>query len=330
MTTPNVWTRKRIRSYLTRSFEIQRALQEDPEKWPEFQEEFDTAIYSISADFLQFELEHRDQEERIYRTKRLFERYYRGYFLHGEYVPWSYKKPYGYPGDFKIIDEIYGGRPKTTGYDRLFDEHFLKMHASVATRNRKEDFKKIILHLLEERREPIRLMDLGSGPCREIKELFQEYPSKMSRARVDCYDFDENAICYARELLNGIPNVNFFRKNAFRMALRKDLKSDIGYEYDLIFSTGLFDYLDTRIATKLLAALKTTLREGGLIAVSNYRDKQSNPSAYLMEWVAEWNLVYRTEEEFRGLFLSADFGEEQLATVYEPQKIMQYCLARNG
>ena len=46
------------------------------------------------------------------------------------------------------------------------------MSASKATRERKEDFKKIILDFVKEHKGcNIRIMDLASGPAREIKEL---------------------------------------------------------------------------------------------------------------------------------------------------------------
>ena len=48
-----------------------------------------------------------------------------------------------------------------------------------------------------------------------------------------------------------------------------------------------------------------------------------------MEWVGDWNLVYRNEEEFKKLFIDSGFKEENLKIQYEQQGIMQYMVATN-
>jgi len=96
--------------------------------------------------------------------------------------------------------------------------------------------------------------------------------------------------------------VKFFRENAVRLALKKDVGSFISHRYDVIYSTGLFDYFDYRICVRLVQNLKKLLKPGGLLAISDVRDKFSNPSVHFMEWVGDWNLVYRDDENFRKVF----------------------------
>lgn len=320
--------RAKIRQYLDRVKEMREYLSHKPDNWGRFEADFDQSISSISKDFVNFEREHVKREEELYRFKRFFNETLRHHFLHGQYVTWSFEKPYGYPGDFKIIDEIYRNRAKGNGFNRLFDEHFLKMHAAVATRNRKEDFKKLIVDFLAKSRGAVRIMDFPSGSCRDLKELLDDSRVKMNGAVIDCYDFDRNAIEYGRNLLQQSEKANFFQKNALRLALKKNIRADIPQRYDVIYSTGLFDYLDESVASKLIANLRLLLKDGGLMAIANYRDRYSNPSIYLMEWVADWNLIYRTESEFKNLFIDAGFYEKNVALKFEKQKIMQYALAR--
>ena len=71
-------------------------------------------------------------------------------------------------GELKIIDMIYLNNPATTGFERLFDNYFQMSSISVAVRNRKEDFKRMILDFIKERNgQKLRIMDLASGPCRK-------------------------------------------------------------------------------------------------------------------------------------------------------------------
>lgn len=65
---------------------------------------------------------------------------------------------------------------------------------------------------------------------------------------------------------------------------------------------------------------------GGKIFIASVRDKYSNPSARHMEWISDWNLVYRDEEEFTRIFTGAGFSEEVINIRYEQQGIMQYAI----
>jgi len=319
-----------IRTYLKVSEEIREYLKTNPDEHDKFQNDLNQVVDSFSLELARFEKENiEENEKRVYKLKRFFIRRLRKYFIHGHYITNSLEKPYGYAGDFKIIDDIYHNRSPQTGYSKMWDNYFLRMGPSISTRNRRQDFKKIIIDFIKKRDGAVRIMDLASGPCRELKELFDEYPNEMKKVKVDCYDFDDHAIAYAKNLMCGIEGVQFFKKNALRMAIKKNIKDDIPYEYDFIFSTGLFDYLNERVATKLVTNLKKVLRKDGVMCISNYGDKEKNPWAHLMEWVCEWDLIYRTEDEFKDLFVNAGFSQNNIEIQYEPLEIMQYCLAKN-
>lgn len=321
-----------IKYYLQLRKELQALLTKHPNDWYKFEDIFNLNLDKLYSDILQFDKENIVKSEpKVYRLKKIFEKRYRHYFLYGEFVKRSYEKPLGYAGDFKIIDDIYQNQPRTVGFDRLCDNYFQQLAASKSVRERKEDFKNFILNFVKEHtNEDIRLMNLASGSAREIKELLEFDIDKLfSKVTFDCYDFETEAIDYAKGILNNAKNVNFFQKNAIRLALKKDIKEEVPINYDLIYSFGLFDYLDIRVATRLIANLKKLLKKSGMIIISNARDKYSNPSAGWMEWVAEWYVVYRSEEEFRNIFLNAGFSPNNLQIKPQHSKVMQYCLARN-
>lgn len=321
-----------VKDYIKLRKELQVYLSGAPHNWPKFQKSFFLNLDKIYADILTFERENTDKlESKVYRLKNIFEKRYRRYFLCGEFIKWAYQKPFGYPGDFKIIDGIYQNEPRTTGFDRLWDNYFQQLATSKAVRERKEDLKRIIFDFVNKHRgKSIRIMSLASGPAREIKELIDTDSDNMfSRIFFDCYDFEIKAIDYAKQLLNGTINVNFFLKNAIRLALKKDITKEIPYTYDLIYSAGLFDYLDERVAVRLVGNLKKLLRKNGLMVIANFGDKFSNASVGWMEWVADWYLIYRTEDEFRKIFIAAGFPSENLQVVFQSSKIIQSCFARN-
>ena len=322
-----------VKQYRSMSREMQGHLLRHPHDFARFQQEFNATVEKISVDLLRFELECIEKyEARVYRFQKIFRKRYRDEFLFGDLTKWTYKKPYGYAGDFHIIDNIYQNIVKTTGFDGLWDTYYLQMTACRATRGRKDELKKVILEVARKKQNAdIRIMDLASGPARGIRELLDADTEKLiSRVAFDCYDLDTNAIGYAKRLLNNAPNVTFLQKNAIRIALTKDIRSEIPIEYDLIYSAGLFDYLDARVAVRLISNLKRLLKKDGIMVIANFGDKATNTSAGLMEWVTEWYLIYRSEAEFRKIFLDAGVPADNLTIVSEQGGVILYSFVKGG
>ncbi|MBU1124911.1 MAG: class I SAM-dependent methyltransferase [Candidatus Omnitrophica bacterium] len=319
----------RVIEYLTVSRNLQTHLSRYHAHWTRFQDEFNILVDSVYETILRFE-----QKEEAHRTqslKNIFTKRYRRHFLFGEFIRWSYEKPYGYAGDFKIIDEIYRNAPRTEGFERLWDNYFQRLSISEATRQRKEDLKVMIADFISHHQAPeARIMNLACGSAREIKELLT-HPSKRNTPHVhfDCYDADIDAISFAKELHSHTPHVTFVKKNALRIGLRKDITKEIPHQYDLIYSAGLFDYLSAKFATRLVANLKRLLKKDGMMIIANVNDRYSNPSVCWMEWVADWNLVYRNEGEFKNIFLDAGFLPQRIQRTVQKSNVIQYCICHN-
>ncbi len=82
-------------------------------------------------------------------------------------------KPYGYPGDFDVIEKIYNNKPLSDGVGKCFDLIFLENPYSRAVRSRKDKMKELLKKFIENfNSQKINIMNLGCGPCREIRELF--------------------------------------------------------------------------------------------------------------------------------------------------------------
>jgi len=322
-----------IKLYIKRAKEIESYLSKRPDEWGKFQSEFNAEVNGVFRNIMNFEKVNLadGHEDRVYKLKRLFINRIRKIFVRGVYIEWSLRKPFGYAGDFKIIDDIYCNNPTTQGFDRLFDNYFQMSAISVAVRNRKEDLKRFIADFAKQRNNAkLRIMDLACGPSRDIKENLYENKTLLKNVVFDCYDNNAQAIEVAENMLKDFPNVNFFKENALRIAFRKDTSNVIGKKYDLIFSAGLFDYFTERVAIRLVEGLKKLLKPEGTLFIANVRDKYSNPSVHFMEWVGEWNLIYRDDNAFSKIFLDAGFKANQLKLNYEQQGIIQYMWALNN
>jgi len=196
-------------------------------------------------------------------------------------------KPHGYPGDFEIIDKIYTNYITKDTKLRKWDYFFHAQAASKAVRNRKDYFKQ----LLKAKANDIKILNLASGPCRDMIEYLEENPK--SEIKFDCVELDMKAIEFGQKLLsssNALPKINFINKNIFRFYT--------GKEYDLIWSGGLFDYFEDKVFIRILKRFLKNIKKDGELVIGNFHPK--NPSRSYMEF-GFWYLNHRTEEDLKKL-----------------------------
>ena len=70
-------------------------------------------------------------------------------------------------------------------------------------------------------------------------------------------------------------------------------------KYDLIYCSGLFDYLNDRLIKAINAYLYDRLLPGGLLVAGNFAP--NNPIRNLMEHTLEWFLIYRDQAQMTAL-----------------------------
>ncbi|MGZ3461641.1 MAG: class I SAM-dependent methyltransferase, partial [Archangium sp.] len=87
-------------------------------------------------------------------------------------------------------------------------------------------------------------------------------------------------------------------------------------DVDLAYSAGLYDYLNEATAKRLTRQLFGMLRSGGRLVVANFAP--NTPDAGYLESFMDWWLVYRDEEQMKGL-----------CSELEPQQIASLSMARD-
>jgi SAM-dependent methyltransferase len=198
----------------------------------------------------------------------------------------GFVKPYGYPGDFKIIDSIYKFRINKDIRYKNWDLFFQNQPAAHAVRNRKEYFIDECEQLLLEGRTKLKVLILGSGPATDVNEFLSRYPD--SEITFDLVDFDQNAIDYARKQNEGYNgSIQYNRINVLRF---KPYKT-----YDLIWSSGLFDYFKDKHFTYLIKKYLASLNNEGTFIIGNF--STINPTKNLMEVLSDWYLNHRSVED---------------------------------
>ncbi len=208
-------------------------------------------------------------------------------------------KPYGYAGDFMIIDKVYRKEMSTNPLYIKWDRYSQRLRATNAVRNRKTYFKNLLKHLTKTKPQQFRILNLASGPCRDLFEFFEENPG--TDATFDCVELDPNAIDYAKNLLGRhIHKVRFIQQNIFRFRSSQ--------QYDLVWSAGLFDYFENATFHRILKRLLNNVKQDGEIVIGNFHPR--NPSRAFMELLGDWYLHHRTEEQLIDLALKAGVDSE--------------------
>ncbi|MEM6343152.1 MAG: class I SAM-dependent methyltransferase [Bacteroidota bacterium] len=214
----------------------------------------------------------------------------------------SLNKPEGYAGDYMLIESIYQYLVTPHLKYRNWDLCFQETEAAQAVRNRKDYFKnqaaKLILHKWE---QDFSILNLACGPAREIFELYQSLP--QHRFSTTCIDGDPKALAYAKNLLHAYSaQTEFIKGNAFRHRAEE--------QYDLIWSAGMFDYLNDKLFVYMLKRMKNWLKVGGKVIVGNFSTFQ--PSRYYMEVFGEWYLYHRNEADLIRLAIEAGYKMKQI------------------
>lgn len=220
-------------------------------------------------------------------------------------------KKYGYAGDFMMIDKIYTGNTPQNPFFQSWDKYFQNHAAPRAVRNRKGYFKTMI-HQKLNKQSSIKLLNVASGPGRDLLELYNE---KVNGHHLEttCVEMDKYAIEYAENLVNGYAGkIKFINKNIF--------KFDIEEKFDVIWSAGLFDYFDDKAFVFILKKFKAWVAENGEIVVGNFNDNH-NPTREYMELFGDWYLHHRTSEELIQLAKEAGFDESQLSIGNEEENV---------
>jgi SAM-dependent methyltransferase len=159
--------------------------------------------------------------------------------------------------------------------------------------------------------QKLTLLNIASGPGRDLAELINENPNLL--LDIDCLDLDAEAISYAKSLLPPAAPVNFIHRNIFKFNANRS--------YDIIWSSGLFDYFDESAFKSILTRLLGWLVQGGEIAIGNFRP---NHSTYYYLQLVDWQLYHRSADELLALAKECGIPPANLKVESEPLGINMF------
>jgi len=223
-----------------------------------------------------------------------------------------FSKPHGYPGDYEIIEKIYLEHTSNDPELRKWDLFFQLQKAPMAVRNRKKYFIDLLNGLdgLKQIDTSNRVLNVASGPARDLFDFFSQKSDR--KLFFDNIEFDPLAISYAKNLCKDfLKSIEFLHTNAFDFTTNN--------KYRLIWSAGLFDYLNDKKFIFLLNHLIPLLDNDGELVIGNF--SSGNPTQAYMEIIGDWQLNHRTPEQLISLAKACNFKASDIRIGKESQGV---------
>jgi extracellular factor (EF) 3-hydroxypalmitic acid methyl ester biosynthesis protein len=295
--------------------------------------------------------------------KEKYQRYVRGtrYFEIIQEAPFYWRiinKPNGYAGDAYMMHFIYRNQYEgTTPFGMFLHKHACETQACVAVRNRKNFLKGQIMRI-----GGGKVLSLAAGPAEEIREILddRELAEKYDFLALD-HDMDAlmtfNAACENHRFKYALANAfqiisgnymmakprNFAKRYCFprkdfqgwRRALsaaKYELKNLEINQFDLVYSSGLYDYIetfpldDTKGTVALTRHLFGMVKPGGALIVGNFSHNNPRDLKFCMEYVYDWQLIYRGREEMLHFARAIPAGQIASIEVMEEPAGINYFL----
>jgi extracellular factor (EF) 3-hydroxypalmitic acid methyl ester biosynthesis protein len=235
--------------------------------------------------------------------------------------PFMYRifaKPLGYAGDYEMVDMIL--RDPCEGgslFAKLLNIFILRQAPAEAHRNRVKHLVRTLItegQRLSLQGRDLRVFNIGCGPAGEVQQFLTEQ-MLSNRAQFTLLDSNDETLRYTGGLLQNLASrhnrttpIRLIKKSVQQLLKERARPQRSGEEFDLIYSAGLFDYLNDRICSRIIQLGYELLAPGGLLLATNV--DSSNPIRNIMEHVYEWHLVHRSGDQMAALVSGLPAGAE--------------------
>jgi SAM-dependent methyltransferase len=220
-------------------------------------------------------------------------------------APWMYRarhKPLGYPGDFEIMNGLYGRHfSGSTLFAKAVNLAFVSTPAAAAVRYRKDLIKRRLSAMLDAHAgeaTPLRILSIAAGPAEEVFGLLEERSSIDVPLEVVLFDQDRSALAFSHARLSRLVATKWQGRvkivhlhDSITHLLRGSTVLRVTGGFHAVYACGLFDYLQPHTWVSLCRNLYETLAPGGTLYVGNM--VPASPSRWFMEFHLDWYLEYR-------------------------------------
>ncbi len=213
-------------------------------------------------------------------------------------------KPRGYAGDAVMMDLIYDSErvasEQLSGTTKTIFKTVTDFPTCASVEVRRRVIAGRIDALAQARRAagqpPLRLLSLACGHAREL-DLAQALRDGGLAQAVMC-DQDGESLAQIQQRHAEHPAVQT-RPLTVRQFIANARETRDLQQFDLVYSAGLYDYLEEPVAMRLTRSLFERLAPGGQLLLANYHP--DNRGTGYMESFMDWWLIYRDDAQMAAL-----------------------------
>jgi extracellular factor (EF) 3-hydroxypalmitic acid methyl ester biosynthesis protein len=264
-------------------------------------------IATLNNMFERFEVLCRQIPQDLQAIHRAFgQRLLHPYLLCAPFINRCFTKPLGFAGDYEMMNMIVRNQLEGSSlYAKLANQYLLDQIGPMAVRGRVGFLNSKII---EETSRVVRagktanIFCVACGPAWEVVNFITDSPL-AEKARFRLLDFNEETLNYTTNKIKEVKRQNNrktqvqFVRNSVQNLLRGRGKPPP--EYDLIYCSGLYDYLSDSVCLATNTHLYNLLNPGGALVVGNFAPNL--PVRNFIEHFLEWFLIYRNASEMLAL-----------------------------
>lgn len=232
-------------------------------------------------------------------------------------------KPFGYPGDYRMLDLLYNGDlPSQTNLGKYLDKYFIEDPLAQAVINRCNKMANITKDYIlknESTKTSLHILNIASGPGYDLAQLANMSPK--CKTYIHCFDQEPSSLLQVLSRLGNdqFGNLKFsFYKEDIRSFFRNPCHET---SYDFIYNIGLADYLSDRLLKSLIEESLSVLNSGGKLVLA-HKDFSLFPYHY-PSWLCNWNFIHRSLSQYLD-FVNANFPEYDPEITFESDNKVIY------
>lgn len=242
----------------------------------------------IAGDELQRIRERLTEPEWHAYTQTLYGSLYHRNYHQDPFTSRAYQKPRGYAGDAVMIDMMYGSASipeSTTPLGATIYSATVAGPAGSSVKLRRDFLADYIDTSADEFDHPD-VLSVASGHLREGQRCVSLGQGRLKRIVALDQDVLSLAVVESEQAHLGVTTMHGSIRNLLNGSLRLE-------QFDVIYASGLYDYLPAPLASRLTHVLFSSLNRGGKLLIPNFAPELVDIG--YMEAVMDWWLVYRSE-----------------------------------
>jgi SAM-dependent methyltransferase len=216
----------------------------------------------------------------------------------------AFAKPRGYAGDAELLDLIYGPEerwpePEASALGKSIYRYSTAAPAAEGVRARR-GFVADLIDRTTADQPGCEILAIAAGHLREANlasAIRRRRFGRMVALDADAGSLEEVQRCYGSY---GVETV----AAPFSSLIMGRVQLET---FDLIYSTGLFDYVSSSTGRRLVSTLFAMLKPGGQLVVANFMPGIRDVG--YMEAFMDWKLIYRTRQNMVDLTMEIDESE---------------------